>query len=133
MFVANQCIYEGGPAVFLARNLLHITYPWLYFSDNTICSGGSSFRESKEKQDISQHLVTVYPNPAKDKISFALAELNGSTSVEIFDLAGREIISKKMSDYVTEVNLQTMSQGFYTFIVRVNSVPLQHGKFNVIK
>lgn len=70
----------------------------------------------------SDNNFTIYPNPTSDNFTLYLNETNFSndTNYKIFDLNGRELISSKINDVETKINLEKFSSGIY--LIEVNSV-----------
>jgi D-alanyl-D-alanine carboxypeptidase len=61
----------------------------------------------------ADHTVSVYPNPAKNKISIT-GMTDGKTSVlRVYDVTGRQVLSKEISNY-RNIELPTLSNGWYT-------------------
>lgn len=131
--VGLQCIYEGGPAVLKARNLLHSQYPFLLFNDYDLCNN-TSFRKSGEKptqSSLSQSDLFVYPNPATNQLTCLFK--NGSI-VEITDLTGRVVLSEPIPENSLSltIGISDLAQGSYVVVLKSEDGILKQTKLNVV-
>ena len=70
--------------------------------------GGSS----TDMNEIIEKTTEVYPNPAKDNINIvSYAEL--INSVEVYNLSGQKVLSKKVNATTTRINTNSLSKGVY--------------------
>jgi len=67
--------------------------------------------------------VSIYPNPANDKI-FIEGKFS-SQSIEIIDMNGKLVISRTADSNITEIDITNLTQGVY--LVRVSNIAV--GKF----
>jgi uncharacterized protein YvpB len=75
-----------------------------------------AYQENKTIQaTISEMVVSVYPNPIKSSVKVYITNLQDNTgsSLTVFDLSGREIISKKPVESVNELSLYDQPPGQY--------------------
>lgn len=78
-------------------------------------------------------LISVYPVPGT-KVLFFQITLENADAIFISDIAGKNILTEKISDKLTSVSLETFPEGIYFYQVKnKNSVNLFNGKFTVIK
>lgn len=136
LFVASQCVYEGGPSVEFARLLLHVKYPWMYFSDFDYCNGTNNYRTGIQSMPNSKNIsrqTLIYPVPASDKIYFKLPSLEESRTIEIFDITGRNITSFKPTGIISTFDINGLEPGSYKYRILLNLIPDEHGRFEVIK
>ena len=134
MSVALQCIYEGGPAVLKARNLLHSQYPFLLFNDYDLCNN-TSFRKSGKKpteSSLSQSDLFVYPNPATNQLTCLFK--NGNI-IEITDLTGRIVAVEKILENTLSltINISDLAQGSYVVVLKSKDGILKQTKLNVVR
>ena len=132
--VGLQCIYEGGPAVLKARNLLHSQYPFLLFNDYDLCNN-TTFRKSGKKPTSSLESPTdlfVYPNPATNQISCLF---NKGNLIEITDLTGRVVAIEKIPEnsLTLSINISDLMQGAYIVILKDEIGILKQTKLNVVR
>ena len=132
--VGLQCIYEGGPAVLKARNLLHSQYPFLLFNDYDLCNN-TSFRKSGKKPTSSLESPTdlfVYPNPATNQISCLF---NKGTLIEITDLTGRVVLNEQIPENSLSltIGISDLSQGSYVVVLKSEDGILKQTKLNVVR
>jgi hypothetical protein len=77
--------------------------------------------------------VTVFPNPAKDNITFEL-KMEEAKSIRINDIAGKKIDVFFINNSNVTINTSGYQQGIYLYeIVDKNNELLTKGKFNVVK
>jgi hypothetical protein len=65
-------------------------------------------------EEASVHLISVYPNPARDFVTVNMTDPNaiGST-IEMYNQVGQRIISQKISQLQFQVNIGTLNRGVY--------------------
>ena len=59
--------------------------------------------------------VLVYPNPASQFVNIKLKDNSNAQAITIFDIIGKTILSRKLNDFETEININTsqLSKGIY--------------------
>jgi hypothetical protein len=55
----------------------------------------------------------IYPNPAKDKITVQLNELNGTANISVTDINGKMVMQQRSADVTTELNISKLPSGIY--------------------
>ncbi len=65
--------------------------------------------------DFSVTKFTVYPNPSTTIFTIELNNLNADSTLEVYDIFGRSIKTKKITNQKTNVDLQGFSEGVYFF------------------
>jgi hypothetical protein len=84
---------------------------WEIFITNTNCV----------PTNINQHTLlnelSIYPNPAKDKLTVTLINSDNSI-ITITDVLGKQLIREKLADSQTELNVSELNSGIY--FVNVN-------------
>jgi fibronectin-binding autotransporter adhesin len=68
---------------------------------------------------VTDNGISVYPNPAQDKITIYLSDLKEKTQIIINTLNGNQVYSTKASQPFTEINMSNFTQG--TYIIQVIS------------
>ena len=79
------------------------------FGDSTIFAGIST---------VSKDAISMYPNPAKDKLNFTLPSNSQSFSAAFYDSAGRKI--KALNVENGSVTISDLQSGFYIVILTDN-------------
>ncbi|WP_339887345.1 T9SS type A sorting domain-containing protein [uncultured Flavobacterium sp.] len=67
--------------------------------------------------------ISVYPNPSEGIFNISLGDIE-PTSIEVYDLTGKIILSKKdllISNFETSINLSDASQGIYFVKINANN------------
>ena len=59
------------------------------------------------------------PNPAKDHLTITIND-NNSASIRLFDLLGRLVLSKSISDVTTDLDISTIKAGHYILEIASN-------------
>jgi hypothetical protein len=81
---------------------------------------------------ISSSIVSVYPNPATDKITISrISDLHSDAKVKIFDAFGRLISFNNLSADESTISLATLPAGIYTLKVIINDT--ENHQFKIIK
>lgn len=76
---------------------------------------------SNEKFQLNN--ISIYPNPSKGIYNISLGNVN-PTSIEVYDLTGKIILSKKdivTSNFETTIDLSSSSQGIYFVKIKENN------------
>ncbi len=56
--------------------------------------------------------ISIYPNPAKDVLCFELSKKE-TTKAELFDLSGRNVLTKELNTSENTISLQGLNEGIY--------------------
>ena len=65
--------------------------------------------------------VRVWPNPADDRLSIALGDLSGSLDLDLFDIAGRSVIARSVSNNASgmvDLDINAVAPGEYVLRIR---------------
>jgi len=76
---------------------------------------------SKENFELKN--ISVYPNPSNGIFNISLGDIE-PTSIEVYDLTGKIIVSKKevlISNFETSIDLSKASQGIYFVKINTNN------------
>jgi hypothetical protein len=73
---------------------------------------------SSTGMDENEAQVKVYPNPAK---GFVMIEVEGMTSVSVYNALGQCMIEREVADSQTTIDLQKLSEGLYLLRVKTES------------
>jgi hypothetical protein len=70
-------------------------------------------------KSASANSLKVYPNPATSQVIVELPEFNGFTTIQVTDLAGRNLINKTVSNVEKEIlNISELRKGMYMIVAR---------------
>jgi hypothetical protein len=144
--------------IFLAKLNLNLEYDTAYsgnFTYDSLCipgppqSGfiylndcdivlGTEMPTAEDYWERKQHIpITIYPNPAKDHITFALENTEHHRNIEMrcFNLLGMLQHQTKIlrSQQQTSANVSAWPPGMYVVVVYSDSRPVGRGKFVVQK
>lgn len=77
----------------------------------------------------AESIVLVYPNPAKEEISFAIPSGIITCYIEIYDILGVKIISQKIHNGVNSLDINSLPCGAYYYKIKSSNDVLKSGKF----
>jgi hypothetical protein len=101
------------------------------------CSIGEARPDNSAETKMVQPIVgniTLYPNPAADKVNIRFETPPGDNQIEIYDLTGRLISSfiNKDNQGVYELDLAPMETGVYIVLLRQGGAVLMQRKLQVL-
>lgn len=131
--IATQCPLIGGPAVYLARPIVELFDENIEYNEQAVCLGqGTVMRKVETEYALLKTEIRMYPNPAKDMLSF---ELNGNAFLylKIFNAYGKLLEVRNVNTNAT-ITLETnnLSNGVYQFVLEGISIKKQ-GNFIILK
>ena len=88
-------------------------------ADNTLCRTLHLSASGTVNPDI-QNAVEVAPNPFNDQILIALNAPARSALFQLFDLAGKCVLSQNIGLGMTEIDTRTLPQGMYLWVIFQN-------------
>jgi len=80
-----------------------------YFSEFTV----------SEIPNIREHVVFMYPNPAREFVYFKTPDFSQTSLVEIYDIKGRKVLEQKLTD-TKQVSITLLSRGLYFYKLHIN-------------
>jgi hypothetical protein len=96
----------SGPYTFTANSITSLS-PFSILNDVTLGTN-TNF--------ISNAIISVYPNPAKNSVNIDLSGLDKAT-VEVSDINGRQLFTQKLNATSNIVNIENLTSGVYLFKV----------------
>ena len=84
--------------------------------------GGDYYYSPPKINSITETTIgqlSVYPNPFTNSITFSLAHNNSKFIIEIYDIQGRRILSKSVTNHET-INLEHLDTGVYVYSINVD-------------
>ncbi len=124
----NYTPWEGGDAVYIARNMLNID----------IDAIKADFTKAPPKQytDNAQLSVKLYPNPTKDEVMIEFGNvINVNGIIEIFDFTGSVVQSQNIASgfqYIY-VSVKNLKSGIYFFRIMLNNELIAKDKLLIVK
>lgn len=73
--------------------------------------------------------VSIFPNPATDRLTFETTEKSDSRSLRIFDINGREVKNIPFNNYKLNVDINDLLEGYYSYVVQEKKEFLGTGSF----
>ena len=62
--------------------------------------------------------VSIYPNPASEKVTVSVEGMSGKAQVSVIDMSGRTVMTSTMEGDSAQLNVSKLAQG--TYFVRIN-------------
>ena len=90
----------------------------------------SDFGSSTGIEDRQETLVSVFPVPASETITFNWEDTYTHLSLELYDLAGKRVISRSI-DKNEAIGIEQLSGGIYLYKLINNSTLIHSGKISV--
>ncbi|MBK9543282.1 MAG: T9SS type A sorting domain-containing protein [Bacteroidetes bacterium] len=113
-------LYSSGVLSYIipgqTGNYVVVTY------DSLGCTGFSAsyyYATTNLQNEISESEIYIFPNPASDLISIKIPADNFSAEVIFLDIAGKEIIRKKLNSEDTMFSVADLSRGIYVAVIRL--------------
>ena len=135
-YIANQCPFSGGPAVFRARVMFEYIDPLIEYDDETTCLAQGIYRIAQQNV-LTQSAISfqIKPNPATDNVTITYSAI-GETSckLRIEDMAGRQIkyieLPANFNSYTFSIN--DINNGIYLINLVANDALIGKNKLIVI-
>jgi subtilisin family serine protease len=64
-------------------------------------------------------LITVYPNPVKDVVSFSIPKIGSTKEITIYNSLGQMVINQSSINQIQNISLQTLESGIYFYKIAV--------------
>jgi hypothetical protein len=89
--------------------------PYVAYRDNgqTYKATVMYFDAPSGVHELNSSQLSIYPNPATNKITFEFSGATKENVVSIVNLEGQELITSKISGTTTTVDVSTLTNGFY--------------------
>lgn len=105
-------------------------YSWDSSTNGWVTSYQASLEYSPQNvtsvSRIDAELVSVYPNPFSESVSFRISGTYSQITFELFDLQGRKLLSKAISSN-EKINMEGYRSGLYLYMLNVDG-KVQIGK-----
>lgn len=76
-------------------------------------------------EELSSSSVSIYPNPAKDILNISIDHFSTeNTHIEMFDAIGKLIVSDKVNNSLTSIDMSHLSRGMYTIRIVIDGKQL---------
>jgi hypothetical protein len=107
----------GWPVLTIKYNTYIDDSDFKYVSYSSDLSGASTVTDLSQKKQIQ-----IFPNPANDKITLNLSNINESDiTLTIFNIMGIKVLSESISQNREVVNLNGICPGIYTIQIKSNN------------
>jgi 6-phosphogluconolactonase (cycloisomerase 2 family) len=108
----------------------------LYKVRTTDVNGCTNFSDTLSIKGTKS--LNIYPNPAKESVTITMSdEQTGHTLITFISQSGRKVLeieSDKVSeDFIKEIPVSNLEQGFYFVVVSLNRIPIYNSKIMIVK
>jgi hypothetical protein len=123
--------FSEGATSFTSLAFSPYGQPYVGFSDSvnsykvTVMKFDSSYLGINEQKEVN---LSLYPNPAKDKITIQIAEGQAPSQLSILNLNGEEVLARSLIKPKTQIDISNLSGGVY-FVRLMNFKTVEVGKF----
>ena len=97
-----------------------------------IVTGGNFTLGVSDKSIAS---ITVWPNPAEDKLNLSFESSDNKTKISLYDVSGREVYTKNLETSTTKINHSIDTQVFYSgiYFLKIKNGNALYNKKIIIK
>ena len=79
------------------------------------------------KEKITDNIISVIPNPSKDKITISSPSINEITNLSIFNVSGEKVMERQLTETETQLDISALPRGVY-FVRVQNEKMVEVGK-----
>jgi hypothetical protein len=119
LFVDGYGYTANGSNVNQYANTGHVNAQWELVQVGSSSRLAEDNEASVEIEDLKSLELVVYPNPMKNVMNIELPEISSADVISVFDLAGKEKMSVKVTSKTMNLDVQSLSPG--TYILRLQS------------
>lgn len=83
---------------------------WVSISEFRVFGEEALITSSTEEYEVQ---LSVYPIPASDVLNYNIGNVEGAQSIELYDLSGRLILSKELTQQKGNIDVSELSKGMY--------------------
>jgi hypothetical protein len=125
-FIAMQCPYSGGAAVYTARSLYTVVNDTLDFMDQVLCDNEEWYfrKDEHTNGNMISNSIILYPNPAMQLVSVRGLEPNVNNTIRVFNSYGKEVLNVVTLQSIAELNIGELPVGVYYVKVQNTTVHL---------
>lgn len=138
-YLATQCPFEKGAAVYKARIIL-AGHEGANKSYSNACERLSANNSSNRKayfENLESTTVSsfaIYPNPATDFVYLSIeSEETYTGTFEIYDLLGQIVLSQTINTSTFQISSEIINNGVYYYKMIVDSNTISEGKLVITK
>lgn len=131
--LALLCPFTEGLAVYEARGLMR---NWddttVYFNvcENNPPQFSANSRLATNTQSVSETVIAVYPNPTNGNLSVTC---NCKDCIFVVYDAGRIVLSQKLNENETKVDVSSLNNGTYIYKISNNGITVKEDKLMLNK
>jgi len=84
---------------------------------------------SIKEPEFTAHNLLLYPNPGTDILHIRTAVQSTGGTITLYDINGKQIIQKNISQTNTDINTENIPSGIYLYRYRLNNKLIETGKW----
>jgi hypothetical protein len=141
--IAEECPYEYGPAVFMARAMLskNDTVPYPYYHTCEASPEPAALKWDGQNEPgvtgntVEEELnIKVYPNPTENELFVEIrGDEVGTASFELWNVIGQKSKVLSLNLGSNKLNLDELGAGIYQYEVYINGERKQSGKQIIVR
>lgn len=103
-------------------------------TDNNLCVGNAVWTQSVSNcqginnETESQFFFIIYPNPCSHEFTLKTNEVSEKTSLEVYDALGQLVLTRRLTESETKVDVAEMPKGVYMIRVKEGNSKLMSAK-----
>ena len=136
LFIAHQCPYQGGNAVYSARFYSFLFNDSIEYDDMDICLQQGIYRIGHDESIIEKTInLELHPNPANEYVEIKVVGLKPSKiNISIYDLEGRILSTySNVNSEGFKLDVSHFKNGIYLVCVDGNEKVQFKGKLAVVR
>ena len=79
-------------------------------------------------EELQSSQISIYPNPATDKITVELSGMTQGGNLTIGDIEGQQLLTRQIAEPKTQIDISNLPSGIY-FVRITNEMTAEVGKF----
>ncbi|MFZ4544973.1 MAG: T9SS type A sorting domain-containing protein [Saprospiraceae bacterium] len=125
--IAEKCPSHSGSSVYQARQILE-QIKAVHYDNISTCDEIQAFRTSA-KPELNN--IKIFPNPSDQVAKFQFEKIEGSTEIELFDIAGKlifNVTTEPQQDFYSLDTSKIPSGTYFVYFngVRASKIVIQH-------
>lgn len=135
LYIASQCPWAGGNAVYEARSLYSLINDTIEFDDIALCLQQGIYRQQVHVNDAKNlnFNSSIIPNPASDRITVKIDGFSESDlcNLIISEVTGKQVLVQVLNckSHQIDISVKDLSEGIYFYKITNNSTVHSTGKF----
>lgn len=125
-----MCPFTEGLSVYQARGLMRTwddsTFYYNSCENNIPEELNNNSRFASADENGGSNILIVYPNPTNGLVNVKTRAKD--YTFELYDVIGKRVISKKLNDLETKIDVSSLNNGTYLYKITQNNVVIKADK-----